>query len=171
MRRCCLCYSRYFDSVGVFICILNNIVFMLTLLLFFWFIISKQFETVILSKVDILVLVLKENKELKKKIIDQIYKEYNNTKLISIDNEFHRNEYNFELLKNKIGPFIYSFFSILCSLFGYIVYKRIKFDIIDFILVLSVIFAFSTEIVFYYVLLNNWIFIGDNSVLKYLFGL
>lgn len=163
-------YSRYFDSVGVFICVLNIIVFMITLMIFFWFIISRQFETVILSKIDIIVLTLKENKVLRDKILEQIYLEYDNIKNIAVENEQGRNNHNFEQLKNKIGPFIYSFISLLFTIIGYILFKKIKFDIIDVILVFLVIFAFSTEIVLFYVLVNNWIFIGDQTVIKYMFG-
>lgn len=141
---------------------------MAILVIFFWFIISNHFEHVLLSKIDIVVLMAKENEALKKQLIQQIDRDYNTTQQIALENEGVRMYHNFELLKNKIGPFLYSFVSILGLLFSYICIKRVRFDTIDFVLILIEICAYSTEYIFYHVIISGWIFIGDQEMYKIL---
>ncbi len=139
---------------------------MAILVIFFWFVISKQFEHVLLSKIDIVVLMAKENEVLKKQLIKNIMIDYDNLQQIAEENEQARMHFNFELMRNKIGPFLYSFVSLFGLLFSYICIKRIRFDTIDFVLILCEICMYSTEYIFYHIIINGWIFIGDQTIYK-----
>ena len=154
--------------IVIFISVLNTVVFMLTLVCFFWFVISKQFESTILSKVDILVLIAQKDAIVKQFILAEISENYSELVATANENGAVRNAYNFNLLKNKLGPFIYAFFSILFLLSIYILIQRIKLDKMDKILVGLVALVFSTELIFYVVVLRNWVFLGDQITMKYI---
>lgn len=176
--RCCntCCKSVYayifgFDSATLFICILNVIVFMVVLLLFFWFILSRQFEITIVSKVDIIVLLAKEDKNVYNQILEYIDLNYEQVKNQSIYNEHERDVFNWELLKNKIGPMIYIFMGLFKIVIIYIIIKKKRFIFVDYLLVFFVLACFLPELLFYYILLENWTFIGDQVIYQNMLGL
>jgi hypothetical protein len=156
--------SIWFEPVRIFICIFNTKMFMLILTIFFWFVISKQFINALLEKTDIIVLVANENPEFKEYLLQNIKSNYDNVSSIALTNQYNRELYNFELLVNRIGPFFYGFSTLLFSLLVYIVAKKQYPDKVDCALLFLEISAFSTEVIFYYVLLNNWTFMGDQMM-------
>lgn len=167
LNGCCKSIYAYifgFDSATLFICILNVIVFMIVLLLFFWFILSRQFEITIVSKVDIIVLLAKEDINVRKQILNIIDLNYEQVKNQSIINEYERDVFNWELLKNKLGPMIYIFMGLFKLVFLYIIIKKKSFICVDYLLIFIVLACFIPELLFYYILLENWTFIGDQII-------
>jgi hypothetical protein len=152
------------DIVDVLINLCNIIIFIAVIIIFFWFIISKQFNVIILDKVNIITLLCQRDILFRNNI--RIYMQNNNSiKKTAEELEKLRLAYNTDLLVSQLLPYIYAFGSLIVVCILVIVYKKRIIVRDEYILFLFIFLGFFTEVVFYFVVINGWKFIGDFELL------
>lgn len=173
-------YSKFimaevFSPLNIFIIMFNILFFLIVLVLFFWFILSPQFQSIVLDKADIISLLGDSNFKIKTAIggylgtidFDVLEAKAN---VDSIDRTVINNK-NF--VDTLLGWFIVIGLVTLASLVFLIKHARkegggIKTS--DWILLLLLVFSFTTEIIFYLVVVKPWQFIGDYELIKTYLG-
>ena len=142
----------------------NVIVYIVFQTLFFDKVASKQINIILQDKLEIVNMFLNDNA-----LISKYFKKFISTldvnTVIDISNKQkdEREKFNKELTYNQIGkPLIYIVLGliILCS----ISYYKNVWDINDTIILSSVLFAYSTEMMFYYGVASKYVYIGDHSI-------
>lgn len=157
--------KKVLEPINLIICLTTINFLTVLLLLFFWFILSEHFIYILLDKLDLIIFYLKD---LEKDIIfDELLNE-NETLLKTKSIESYNNRYNYNvvlLFTQGVIPYILVFI-----LFDLILICRLKqINKTDFVLLILSIFSFIFEIMFYFILVQNWKFIGDNEFLFKLF--
>jgi len=167
------------DSENLLLMFFNIFIFIVIEIIFFWYILSYQIVYIIEDKAYLIVLAAQQNPDLKQQILE--YLTNNASTDISqnaiIDKEA-RDAYNYQLIFTYLGPMIYAIFAILITiafykLIGYRIinwlfglqYNGAKMSCSSYILLVCVIFSFLTEIIYYYVVINQWNFISDAEVI------
>ena len=163
-----------------FIITLSNVIcFMSLQTLFFWYIVSKSVEQTIDNKTVLVKELADGIPELAKNI--EIYAKsevYEHVKQNALEHRKMRDEYNLELIwKWMIVPYstiiIGLSMSTLMELYFSIRKNNapFRFDRVDALILCSVFMAFSTELVFYYVVISRSRNISDMDVLQILTGI
>ncbi len=159
--------KEVFTGINIFIILLNALFFITVLVIFFWFIVSNQFETIILDKVDIVTLLAKNNPSIYNYIKDYV----NNNNIEDIKNISDTDKQTRD--KNNVKLFInhmiwwFAVLGILCLIvLLYLVIKGKGITTGDIVLILLVSVSFTTEIILFFVLIKPWKFIGDFQLMK-----
>lgn len=162
-----LTIAEVFDSINILINLLNLVIFIGVIILFFWFVISKQFDNIIYDKTDIIISAARNDENFKAYLKNYLETDYikNKLPLLAKQQFGNRTEYNVMLLERELLPFVWSLLTMIGLDVIYMAFKRIKFTYIDYFLLLSVILGFITEILFYYIVIREWKFIGDYTLL------
>jgi hypothetical protein len=150
-----------FHPSNILICVANISVFVIFLILFFWFILSRQFDAIILEKVSIISLIAKYDPEFRKVLLEYLYSNNTSNDLIAKKQEELRYRENVNSLQIEVLPFTYILGTILILDIIYMVLHKNKLMFSEWILLILVLGAFITEVIFYFVLVNEWRFIGD----------
>lgn len=162
----------------ILITFLNIGFFMSVQIIFFYFIASKQLDTIIKSKVDILKNFITydttESTYLKKEIKEYTSNNDFKKKLhASQQTKNKRMEINKLILFQKLKYFLIPILIIIILLTIYIIYSNNKNDkslsVSNKILIFFVLFAFTTELIFYFTIVNNYQFTGDIEILNILY--
>lgn len=150
---------------NLFILNLTLICYTVTLVLFFWFVISMLFNDVLMNKYNFLLGMLDDlSMEQKMHIIEVFRNISDNIRPQSINLKNERVNHNIEILQTDILPYIYTLCILQLLITIYMIHNKITFDIVDKLLTMFVIFEFIPEIIAYFVMIRNWEFIGDFSV-------
>ncbi len=159
--------KEVFNSKNLLINLSNIVIFLIFIILFFWFILSRQFDYIVLDKVNIISLLAKYDKD-----FNETLTEYLNTNESlyeipkkALEQEESRNAYNFILLQTEVFPFLYVVCTSLIIVILYIIVKRKKLLKAEYYLLSFVVFAFITEVIFYFLVIKEWQFIGDYQLL------
>lgn len=156
--------NNTFNANNIIISLLTTLFFITALVLFFWFVVSDQLKIIVFDKLEILKLYSDYNPEFKKLLKEKINKK-------KLDEEKY-NQIVKERNKNNIKTFnetMLWWFIILSVLvilnIVYVVYKN-QFTKADMLLVFFVLTAFIAEIIFYLVVIKEWIIVGDNEIIR-----
>jgi hypothetical protein len=169
-------------SLGL-ITFLNIGFFMLVQIIFFYLIASKQLDTIIKSKIDILnnfkCYDTVESNYLDSKISTYVDSDdFIDKKLKSQETKKKRMEVNKKILFEKLKFFLIPILIIIISYFLYFIWSYIKYKNTDKykclsksdqILIFFVLFAFSTELIFYFTIVRNYQFTGDMEIINILY--
>jgi hypothetical protein len=147
---------------GLIIIFSNVLSFMIIEALFFWYIIGRNFETIIDEKASAFKQIYKEIDGINT-TVDKFINSVNITELEISAREFRdiRHTHNInEFSRWLTGPIVtISILLILCILAEFR-YKK-KFDITDFKILIFIFFSFTTEIIFYFVVIYNSDILSD----------
>lgn len=160
-------FHNVFNSKNIFLNLLNSTLFIFILVCFFIFIISGTFLQVIIEKSEIIKLYADENPVFKEQLINNINADYDQVQNLAQQDKEKREENNKQLIINELLPYliILTFLTIIAGLYSVTFGKNRYYKTADSILLFTLLFAFSTEIVFYFVVLRNWIYIGDQELM------
>lgn len=171
----------------IFITFLNIGFFMVVQIAFFYIIASKQIDVIIESKADILHNYIqhstKANENVQKYINSNEFKEKKQAAKLT---QKERLRLNRKIIWLKLKPFLIFIFSIvLVSLLLIILFsinqvqsklnisqsrvKNLTLSLSDKVLVLFVLGAFSTELLFFFGMVKKYEFIGDMEILNSLY--
>ncbi len=161
--------TEIFNPVNNFIIIFNVIFFLGILLLFFWYILSSQFQNIILDKVEIISLLAQNDTTIKKSVQDYIDTvDINQLKISADSDKIKRTDLNNQLFIEKLlGWFVVlGVVMFICFYLLYLHAINKKMSKGDMILIFLLIFSFVTEIVFYFAVVTPWKFIGDYELIN-----
>jgi len=138
---------------------------------FFYFVASKQFNNVLESKVDIMNIYLKNNENAKQNMKEYINSEsVKEIKKIAKEQEVKRDAANIELMKADILPLLlFTGGLIILVIFAMYTNKRNQwssFNKTDQILLASVLFAYTTEMAFFFGVVKQFEFYGDHAIVN-----
>ena len=172
----------------ILITFLNVAFFMIVQILFYYFIVSKQIDEIVISKVGIINTYIKYSKFVNNKI-----KEFKNSNDYKIkekqaeNTEIKRLSINRNIIWMKLKNFLIIVLSIIifCIIiltifsFSYIQKKfnlnskeasKITLSLSDKILILFVLGAFTTELLFFFGMVNRYEFVGDHEISSVLYN-
>ena len=147
---------------------LNTGFFMVVQTLFFYYIASKQVDNIIISKVNVLNTYMKFDNDVKTKTCDYLKSDKYKTEIEQANfRESKRNKLNKILIFKElkyfyIGVAILIFAAIIFS----VILKQKPFDL----LTLAVLGAFTTELLFFFGMVQNYQFIGDLEIVNTLYN-
>lgn len=168
--------SATFTPVNTTIFFITLISFIISLILFFEFVLADYPEKIILDKTSIIAMYAKENNGFNTMISKQL-KDIDNSeiaKLAELDKEARTTNNNKALMDKGVLPFL---LVIIAMFIVYVVYlliikykykRNLNFEKSDIILIILAIMCFMVEIVFYFIIVHNWKFIPDNEVIRIL---
>lgn len=172
----------------IFITFLNVGFFMVVQILFFYIIASKQVDVIIESKSDIINKFIehsdKTNDNIKKYLNSNTYKDKYNKGTLT---EKERLRLNRKIIWLKLKPFLITVFTIITLSFIALIFFSVpkiqrKFkmspniinnytlSLSDKILIIFVLGAFSTELLFFFGMVKNYEFVGDFEVIKIIYN-
>jgi hypothetical protein len=156
--------NNTFNANNTLISLLTTLFFITALVLFFWFVISDQLKIIVLDKLEILKLYSKYNSDFKKLLKEKISnKKLDEEKYNQIIKE--RNNNNIKTFKEMLSWWFIVLFIIVILNIIYIIRKN-NFTKSDMLLVFFVLTAFIAEIIFYLVIIKEWIIVGDNEIIR-----
>ncbi len=153
-------------TVEILLNLFNIITFFIAIISFFWFVVSKQFNIIIVEKLGIFISLCKKDETFKENIHNYLKSEY--VKYIYYSANIHeqnRNSYNYDLLTNELFPYLYVLIILIVINIFYIIYKRITINKNDLLLFILMFLGFFTEVIFYFVVINEWKYVGDFELL------
>jgi hypothetical protein len=172
----------------IFITFLNVGFFMVVQILFFYIIASKQIDVIIESKSDIINKFIEHSNEtndnIKKYLNSNTYKDKYNKGTLT---EKERLRLNRKIIWLKLKPFLITVFTIITLSFITLIFFSVpkiqrKFNISpniidnytlslsDKVLIMFVLGAFSTELLFFFGMVKNYEFVGDFEVIKIIYN-
>lgn len=156
------CFNR-----SDWIVILSNVLFfMLVQTAFFWYIASKQYENVLSSKLDTLKLLASKNSTFKRKL-DNFKDEYiskHEQKAKELETE--RAKLNKKLTWKYCGKLIVVTTLVLFAIvISYFFVKGRPWNDVDTLNMIFVTLAYCTELFFFFFIVREYEFVGDNYIL------
>lgn len=146
----------------------NMFTFMTVQILFFYFIATKLFPKLILSKVSAINKYNQYDVNTKKIFMD--FKKTNQFKRLKriTDNQIElRNYLNIQLIMNKLIPIVLVIlFFILINIIRLQLDNNQHFEFVDWVLLFLVIFAFTTELIYFFFIVEQYYFVGDIELIK-----
>ena len=163
--------NSIFKPNNMIIVVSNIIFFIIVQTIFFNTIASKQFNNVLEKKVDIINEYLNLNPEFKK--IFSNYKksdEYKETVEIASKQDKETNKYNTDLTLKRILP-VLIFFVLVLIIFIFLLKKsNMQWTDNDWAGISLVVFAYSTEILFYLIVVTQYNFYTDSKMYYKIFN-
>ena len=160
------------EPINMFINSVNIFLFVLLLFLWFWFIGSQQLKYVMYEKIDQVNNIIKNDPIISKSVDIYLDTIKEDTKFIEkVRNDIiERNEYNIDIVYKYFGiPIL--ILLIISFFYGVNIFIDFphKWRIEQNVLVVLMILAFVTEIVFYFVVIRKFHYISNSSILKSIF--
>jgi len=165
--------GEIFSPVNGFIIVFNVLFFLGVLLIFFWYVLSSQFQTIVLDKVDIITLMATYDENIKTSVTNLIQTiNTEELKAAAQAEQIARNTTNQKgFVESLLGWFIVlgvltliAFIMLCIHAVGGGINKG------DWVLIFLLVLSFVTEIIFYFVVVDSWEFIGDYQLFKALFA-
>ena len=160
------------EPTNMFTTSLNIFLFVSLLFLWFWFIGTQQLKYVIYEKMDQVNNIIKNDPIISKSVdlyLDTIKED---TKFIEkVRNDIiERNEYNLDIVYKYFGIPILILLSIVLF-YGVNIFINFpnKWKIEQNILVILMILAFVTEIIFYFVVIRKFQYVSNSTIIKSVF--
>jgi hypothetical protein len=165
-----------FKPSNMVITLCNIIFFIVVQTLFFKFIASKQFNIVLQNKMGIINNFANNNLSVKKQIQEYLLtEEAKNISNNAKSENLVREKKNLKLIKNKIGPILGLCFILLLMFIFIMIYNKNKnikpiWSSTDTAILSLVLFAYSTELMFYFGIVRNYEFFGDQELYNKLYN-
>ena len=158
-------FNSVFNYSNIIITLCNIIFFIVVQTLFFKLIASKQFNIVLQSKMGILNEFANNNDYIKNNLKEFLQSEQAKmiTKGAKADNKVRENK-NFKLIKDKIGVIVIILLIILIIFIYLAITTKDSWKSVDTSILSLVVFAYTTELMFYFGIVRNYIFVGDQKL-------
>lgn len=147
----------------------NVLFFMVVQTFFFRYVVSKQYENVLVSKLEMVKTLASKNENVKQYIEEFKRETIANYKNIATEKEIKRNIENKKLTLKYCWSLIIIVTVVLTGLAIYSVYGHLsgshKWTLPDTLNMLFVLLAYSTEIFFYFFIVRKYEFVGDNYII------
>lgn len=150
----------------------NMLTFMVVQIIFFYFIATKLFSKLIVSKTSALKKYNEYDSNTRK--IFQDYKnseEFKRIERIKNNQNELRSYLNIQLIMNKLIPLVLTvLIIILISIIILQSTNKQHFDFVDLVLLFLVLFAFTTELIYFFFIVEQYYFVGDIELIKKFYG-
>ena len=157
--------SNVFKSQNMIIIMSNIIFFIMVQTAFFYFIASKQFNNVLLDKVDIITNYANNNPDVKYSIKETLESEkWQEIYDIAKDQKIERSKENVRLIIKWILPIIIFGLALLIYFVSKLRIKKENWSNVDNALLILVVGAFSTELLFFFGIVSKYNFYGDQQI-------
>lgn len=159
--------KQAFDPINSVITIVNLELFVILMVLWFWYIGSQQLYSVIDSNVKDINNIVENSPALDLSLQVFIETTKNDTELINqakIDVE-EKNKQNIKLFRIYFLPIILSLFFLLIILIIRLYRSKCKWGGREWLLVVLMILAFVTEIIFYFIVIKGFHYISPVTIL------
>lgn len=155
--------KSFFDPLNMIPVFLNLVVFMCVQITFFWFVASRTVTDAFIEKARYIHDLMRRDSTLNASLMAYLFNPVTAEEIpkIAAEQKRRRDEANFQLVITTLGPPIGAALGVLVLLFIIMMFRGQRLTKIDFFLLSLVIFAFSTELVFFFVLVRNYIYLGD----------
>jgi len=161
--------KEVFDPINVFITVFNILLFFILMFLWFWFIASNQLYSVISIKAAEINNIAKNEVVLDKMVetlIETYRKDETLIKKVSEDIKI-RNAENISMVSSYILPPIIIFLLLTIFYGSYIyVFKYNYWGLPENVLIIFMFLGFITEIVLYFMVIENFHYIANSTILK-----
>ncbi len=153
-------------SEGNLLIMFSNIfVFIVIEIVFFWFVLSAGIDGVVKDKTGILIEFLEEFPEIREQAFEYVNSyEVKDNALIARFQKRQRDKRNFCLMKERLFPVLYTLAIVIFLVFASMILRKVPFSRPQRYLLLFVLGAFSTEIIYYFVVVDRWNIISDAKV-------
>lgn len=135
----------------------NITLYTIVLMVFFWYVVSTQFVQILHDKIDVVREFIEEEG-----IQISLHANYTAAKEAAEMQYALRTEYNIGLMMAYLFPFMYGDVSLTVALYLFALFRRVRINYIPLLLVPS---GFIVEVIFYFVVIRQWVVIGDIRVL------
>jgi hypothetical protein len=160
-------FVKNFESSDILITLITITLFLLVIILFFWFVISSHFSDIIHYYLGIINgYVDQQTDKAKEKLKSELLKSRNSIIDKAKKEEEENNQFNINLIKEKLVPFYASFCVLSFVCFVYMIYYKRPFGNIEILLVLFIFIAFSADLSVYFIIASRWIFLTDQELIK-----
>jgi hypothetical protein len=159
-----LSFFKCFDRNDWLIIIANVLFFIVVQTLFYKYILSQQYEDVLVSKLEMIKLAMQKNPAFKRQILE-LKKDYQQKyETIAKKQEARREIINRDLTWKYCTSLIVLTALIFASIAIFVKSKR-GWENIDTLNMLFVTLAYSTELFFFFFIVRKYEFVGDNYIL------
>ena len=159
--------SAVFEPMNLILVLTNLFVFIVIETIFFWEVASKGVVNEVTSFATYIDDFTNEDAETNDDLLEYLNSE-EQTERVPEEAQTQRDlrtATNIGLIKTFIVPPGAVVLGILCLLVIVMVFKRSRFTFIDFVLLSTVVFAFTTELIFYLLVLGRWKYLGPQQLL------
>jgi hypothetical protein len=147
----------------------NVLFFMVVQTFFFRYVVSKQYENVLVSKLQMVKTLVSKNESVKQQVEEFKQNTIAKYKDIAVEKEIKRNIENKKLTFQYCWSLIIIVTTILTGLAIYSIYGHLsgshKWTLPDTLNILFVLLAYSTEVFFYFFIVRKYEFVGDNYII------
>jgi len=160
-------FLKFIDSKDILIIGITSLFFILFVIFLFEVLLSKLPEILNDKEMSLITDFAKYNEQLKQKLELSANTDNSNLKILADNDRNDREKYNKDLFIKYMLPWIIviSLFIILVIIYTF--YKKIPYTKYDMIPLTLTIFAFLSEILFYFILIVQWKYINENIFYKY----
>ncbi len=143
----------------------NVLFFMIVQTLFFYYIASQQYETVLVSKLDFVKTMAEENKSFRN-TLENLKKDFlEKNEKHSKDQKKLRDEHNKNLTKKYCGiPILIGL--LMMTHLVFIMKTKRPWNSVDTLSLLFVLLAYGTEILFFIFIVRKYEFVGDQYIMS-----
>jgi hypothetical protein len=149
------------------IAILSNVTFIVVIqTLFFWYIASQQYTTVLKEKIKLVRAFADKFPEIKSDL-NLMKAEYSTQNAqITQEQEAKRMEINIELVKDRVIPFLYVLGGLYLLVFIWKAFVRKQpWSNVDTWSLIFVLTAYCTELFFFFFIVQKYEFVGDHHII------
>jgi len=166
-------WSEFTDPINLVLIIFNVLVFILVLIFWFWFIGTQQLFGVIDSKLKGVSNIINENENIETAVDLFIAETLSNKEEIdNTKNEIlERNAHNVTKFHEYLLPLIIVLSLGLIASLGFAVKRKSVFTRVHAWILLFIILAFLTEVFFYLIVVDNFHYVANSTIVVYLLGL
>lgn len=160
--------KAFFDPLNMIPVFLNILVFMCMQITFFWFVASRSVIDAFVDKAEYIHDLAQRDPAANLAMLAYLTSESSTVDVpkAAAEQKRQRDEENMRLVFSTLGPPIGVTLGILVFFFLLMLVRGKKFTSVDLMLIFLVLFAFSTELVFFFVLVKNYIYLGDVQFLN-----
>ena len=162
--------ATLFDPLNLLLIFANLFAFVVMETLFFWYIASNTISEVVKSKSLFLANVANNDPDMKEEMITFLSLPENSTEISmrAASQNKVRNEKNVDMVISRIFPVAIAMAVACILMVGMIYHRGEKFTRVDYFLLLLVLLAFSTELIFYLVVIKQLEYIGTSKLVEIL---
>lgn len=160
--------KAFFDPLNMIPVFLNILVFMCVQIVFFWFVASRAVLDAFADKAKYIHDLAQRDPVTNASMLAYLTSESAMVDIpkMAAEQKRQRDEENLRLVFGTLGPPIGFALGMLIFFFLVMLVRGKKFTSVDLLLISLVLFAYSTELVFFFVLVKNYMYLGDVEFLN-----
>lgn len=161
--------KEFIDPKNLSFIFLNILIFIIVQILFFYYIASGQYEEVVVGLSSLPIAYLEKaplERDYYCKESDPSLQQNKDIKEKAEEEKVKNQDFNKKLILKYFTPVFVVLFFIILILFIIMFIKREKFIKADSIIFFTIIAAFSTELYYYFVIVRQMIFVGEQQIIS-----